>query len=146
MTRCYLFDLDGTLADCGHRIHHLEKEPKDWDAFFAGTEADPPIAHMLEVAKALEKVAPILFVTGRSESSRDATEIWLFRHGFGKGSNIYMRAAGDRRDDDVVKGELLDAILARGFKPIMAFEDRSRVVAMWRARGIPCAQVAPGDF
>lgn len=29
-----VFDLDGTLADCEHRIHHITKEPKDWRAFF----------------------------------------------------------------------------------------------------------------
>jgi hypothetical protein len=26
------------------------------------------------------------------------------------------------------------------------FDDRDKVVAMWRRRGIPCFQVAPGDF
>jgi hypothetical protein len=28
----------------------------------------------------------------------------------------------------------------------MAFDDRSQVVKMWRKRGVPCAQVADGDF
>jgi len=28
----------------------------------------------------------------------------------------------------------------------MAFDDRNRVVATWRANGVPCAQVAEGDF
>lgn len=28
----------------------------------------------------------------------------------------------------------------------MVFEDRARVVDMWRKRGVLCAQVAPGDF
>ncbi len=47
---------------------------------------------------------------------------------------------------DIVKAELLDQIVADGFSPVMAFDDRNQVVEMWRARGIPCAQVAPGDF
>jgi FMN phosphatase YigB (HAD superfamily) len=32
-----LFDIDGTLADVGHRVHLLKPEReggKDWDAFF----------------------------------------------------------------------------------------------------------------
>ena len=28
----------------------------------------------------------------------------------------------------------------------LAFDDRDRVVAMWREEGVPCFQVAPGDF
>ena len=57
-----------------------------------------------------------------------------------------MRAEGDYRADDVVKGELLDRILADGYHPELVFDDRTRVVNMWRARGIMCAQVAEGDF
>lgn len=29
---------------------------------------------------------------------------------------------------------------------VMTFDDRDRVVAMWRRNGVVCAQVAPGDF
>ena len=30
-------DLDGTLADCTHRLHHIRgRRRKNWDAFFAG--------------------------------------------------------------------------------------------------------------
>jgi hypothetical protein len=57
-----------------------------------------------------------------------------------------MRRRGDKRADFIVKGELLDKIIADGWQPIMAFDDRNQVVQMWRARGIPCAQVAEGDF
>jgi len=28
----------------------------------------------------------------------------------------------------------------------MVFDDRDQVVEMWRANGIPCFQVAPGNF
>lgn len=46
------------------------------------------------------------------------------------------------------RGWLDDAaiIVSHGYEPIMAFDDRDRVVKMWRDAGIPCAQVAPGDF
>jgi hypothetical protein len=45
-----------------------------------------------------------------------------------------------------VKAELLDQILHDGFSPSMVFDDRDQVVAMRRQRGVPCAQVAPGNF
>ena len=57
-----------------------------------------------------------------------------------------MRKAGDFRDDDIIKVELLHELAEDKFKPIMAFDDRNRVVKAWRAAGIPCAQVAEGDF
>ena len=38
-----VFDLDGTLADTRHRLHHLERRPADWDAFFAAARDDPPL-------------------------------------------------------------------------------------------------------
>lgn len=144
--RCYLFDIDGTLADCSHRLHHIQKQPKDWTSFFAACGDDAPIPHVIGIAKSLAQFDHIVLVSGRSDECRDATQVWLRSHLGSFWSSLYMRKAGDHRNDDIVKGELLDAVLADKWQPIMAFDDRDRVVAMWRARGIPCAQVAPGDF
>ena len=43
MSACIVFDIDGTLADCSQRLHHIQKSPPDWDSFFAETEKDEPI-------------------------------------------------------------------------------------------------------
>ena len=40
----------------------------------------------------------------------------------------------------------IKTVRADNFDPIIAFDDRDRVVAAWRSAGIPCLQVAPGDF
>lgn len=144
MTACYIFDLDGTLFDCEHRRHHLLKTPKDWKAFHAGVAEDPPLQHIVDLAFALGRIAQLVFVSGRIAESRAASQHAL--EALGLNGPLYMRAENDFRDDDIVKSEILDQILEEGFAPIMAFDDRDRVVAMWRARGIPCAQVAPGDF
>jgi phosphoglycolate phosphatase-like HAD superfamily hydrolase len=145
--KCYLFDLDGTLADLSHRLPLIQKDPKDWDAFFAACGDDAPISHIIGVAQALMTSGCLVFVSGRSDAVRPQTEAWLFKHGLGDGpGRLYMRKAGDHRPDNIVKGELLDQILAAGFRPVMAFEDRDQVVKMWRERGIPCAQVADGNF
>lgn len=144
--RCYIFDIDGTIADCGHRLPHIQKTPKDWRAFFAACSDDAPIPHVIELAQDLaENGAAIVYVSGRSDECREATMDWLSLHDLPAGS-LYMRKAGDHRNDDILKGELLANLLADGFKPVMAFDDRNRVVATWRAHGVPCAQVADGDF
>lgn len=149
----YVFDIDGTLADCTHRLHYIVREPgdtrpKDWDAFFAGCVKDEPIEHLLGVALTLFHGAKkIAFVTGRPNSCRQKTESWLGYHFMTtERLPLYMRTDGDRRDDSIVKSELMDRLIADGYTPIMVFEDRKRVVDMWRARGIPCAQVAEGEF
>jgi phosphoglycolate phosphatase-like HAD superfamily hydrolase len=142
---CYLFDIDGTLADVSHRLHHIETRPKDWNAFFEASADDKAIAHICDLARHLSTAAPVVFVSGRSDQVRAATEDWLERE-VGLRGPLYMRRGSDRRPDYVVKAELLDRILADGYRPIMAFDDRDQVVKMWRARGVPCAQVAEGNF
>lgn len=146
MKPCYIFDIDGTLADCSHRLHHIQKEPKDWTAFFAACSKDKPIKAIVELATVLLcSDEEVVFVSGRSDECRSATEQWLSYYVWAD-APLYMRKAGDHRDDAIIKIELLAQIRADGFEPIMAFEDRTRVVAAWRAAGVPCAQVAPGDF
>ena len=146
MKHCYIFDIDGTLADCSHRLHFIHPRPaKDWRAFFAACGGDAPIQHMVELAINLYDCGQIVLVSGRSDECREQTIEWLGNQGIIFDA-LYMRKAGDHRNDDILKSELLDQLLADGFKPIMAFDDRDRVVRMWRSRGIPCAQVAEGDF
>jgi hypothetical protein len=57
-----------------------------------------------------------------------------------------MRKADDFRGDDIVKREILDEIFADwGRKPDMVFDDRPRVVRMWREEGIFVFNVYQGE-
>jgi phosphoglycolate phosphatase-like HAD superfamily hydrolase len=143
-----IFDIDGTLADNSHR-QHLIKEA-GWDAFFDECDKDQPIKHIQHVIYALEGQgrSQIIFVTGRPERVREKTRVWLDDcYGFYPDrESLLMRADGDHRPDHVVKEEILDRLIQDGRKPDMVFDDRNEVVKMWRRRGIPCLQVAEGDF
>lgn len=145
MKAAYLFDIDGTLANCDHRKHHIEGEKKDWDTFFSLCHLDEPIIPIMTLAKDLRSsLAATVFVTGRAARCSLATMRWLNMHGlYGP---IYTRADGDHRPDDIVKIELLEQIIEDGYQPIMVFDDRNSVVKAWRARGLVCAHVAEGDF
>jgi phosphoglycolate phosphatase-like HAD superfamily hydrolase len=145
MTQVFIFDIDGTLADCSHRIHHILKAPKDWDAYFAELEDDTLISHIAEVCKCVAEVYDVVYVTGRPEEYREPTRRWMRRHHLPQGP-LYMRGEGDRRNDDIVKVEILGRLRDDGYLPVMAFEDRARVVKAWRAAGVPCAQVDEGEF
>lgn len=144
---CYLFDLDGTLFDLEHRLHHIQKDPKDWDAFFRACVDDKPISHMMSIARRLRQPRDgieVVYISGRSDVVWKETRKQLKQYAlYGP---LYMRKAGDHRPDYKVKFELLQAVKRDGYEPIMAFDDRSQVVQMWRENGIPCAQVAEGDF
>jgi hypothetical protein len=60
---------------------------------------------------------------------------------------LRMRNAGDNTPDDVLKEQWLHAMPIKDRARLVAvFDDRQRVVDMWRANGVPCFQVAKGDF
>lgn len=142
----YIFDIDGTLSDPSHRIHHIESKPKNWDAFYEACDADMIIASVAFIAHLLmSKSYPIAFLTGRPESVRAKTVNWLMKYHLYDASTtpLYMRAVGDKRQDFIVKSELIQKMPY----PVDAiFEDRTSVVKMWRELGYTCFQVADGNF
>ena len=147
----YIFDLDGTLADITHRLHFIQKTPKDWDGFFAACADDKPITSTLTLARSLydDPNNDVWVWSGRDEATFGATYGWLCAHldeEFGW-NYLKMRPHGDHRHDAVLKKEWLDAMhhLDRA-RLVAVFEDRKRVVDMWRENGVTCYQVAPGDF
>jgi len=149
MKPCYLFDLDGCLADGEHRVHHIrDKEPKDWAAYFAACADDEPIPHMITLLHHLSQHAEVLIVSGRSDEVRAETMGWLRKHVARhiRDEDVLMRKQSDHRPDDLLKIEMLAEIRARGYEPILAVDDRNRVVSAWRAAGVPCLQCAEGDF
>ena len=69
-----IFDIDGTLADISKRRHHIEKKPKDWDAFFKGIPQDKAIKSIVRLCNILyESGVKILLCTGRREQDRTET-------------------------------------------------------------------------
>lgn len=149
MRRAILVDVDGTVANCEHRLGYVHTKPKNWKAFFEASKNDPPYEDIIWLVKTLrESGCAILMVTARSENEREMTEWWLKHKAGMEGvyEKMYMREANDPRDDSVVKKELLEQIYNDGYVPYMVLDDRDGVVAMWRREGLRCLQVRPGDF
>ena len=48
--------------------------------------------------------------------------------------------------DEKLKKQMLDESLATVEDIFCVFDDRQKVVDMWRSLGLTCLQVAPGDF
>lgn len=156
-----IFDLDGTLALCDHRRHHVTGDFKNWDAFFAECDKDmvnEPIARLFRFYRDSPEHR-VWILSGRSGSvdTRYKTIEWLHRNDlwpiteedayYGAAHpNFDMRKHGDRRPDVEVK---LEMILTRGLTPEnteIVFDDRNCMVNAWRLWGFQCCQVAEGDF
>lgn len=140
-----VFDLDGTLADGKHREHWINRPAgeKNWRSYFADCDRDYPIGPVAGTLRALAAAGHDIEIwTGRSDKVAEKTAAWLQSHGL-HGFRMRSRAAGDHTADYDLKASWLEEC---GRKPDLVFEDRARVVAMWRSHGIVCCQVAPGDF
>lgn len=142
-----VFDLDGTLALCGHRQHFLERAPRDWDSWHAACVNDELCLPVFRTLTAhLQAGHRVEIWTGRSNHVRIETEDWFDRHGIEVGLLTLMRPVGDHRPDIDLKREWLSAARKNGGPPDLVYEDRARVVAMWREEGVACFQVAPGAY
>lgn len=145
MTKAVIFDIDGTLADLSHRLHHIKSSPPNWDAFFASCVDDRVIEPIRELVWLVDNQGyRIILVSGRSDQVRGETEAWLAGHGIPY-HELHMRRAGDYRQDTIVKSEILDGILAAGHEIAFVVDDRPSVVAMWRERGLTCLQCRDWD-
>ncbi|MGW4231916.1 phosphatase domain-containing protein [Streptomyces sp. NPDC004980] len=101
-----VFDLDGTLADSGHRQHFLEGARRDWAAFFSAAVDDPPLREGVSLALASAEECEVVYLTGRPERCRRDTLAWLEQQGLPPG-RVHMRRNDDRRPARRTKLEIL---------------------------------------
>jgi hypothetical protein len=148
-----IFDLDGTLADIRDRRTLATKDSGkiDWPKFFdpQNIALDKPNSAVIESFKALQQAGfRMVIFSGRSEATREETEKWLDSFGV-KPDLLLMRPAaggGMFTPDDILKEAWLREQFPNKNNILCVYDDRDKVVAMWRRNGIPCFQVAPGDF
>jgi len=141
-----IFDIDGTLADTSHRTHLVRNKPKNWPRFFDLMVEDPPREHVIKMYRTLMRTGEIdlYIVSGRPIDYHEQTSTWLAKHGLVY-VNLYMRPTKDSRPDDIIKKEIFDAHFANQKDQILCvFDDRPRVIRMWRAEGIPVFDCGDG--
>lgn len=129
-------DIDGTLA------LHTDRGPYDFDRCLSDA-LNLPVFEALTMYRNAGHT--IVLLSGRQDEYRRHTEQWLaeFKVPF---DELWMRAVGDRRRDDIVKAELFDAHVRGRFNVRVSLDDRDRVVQLWRRMGLPTWQVNYGDF
>lgn len=175
LQRAYIFDIDGVLADCSHRLHFIQQEPKDWKRFYENSDKDAPIKANVELLHRLYKdyQVEIMFVTGRTEAYRAITSDWLRKEVLETQplttcstmmgcdlamelqeeeikktleQRLFMRKNGDFRPDWEIKKEIYENEIKCQYEILGVFEDRTQVVQMWRSLGLTCYQVCEGNY
>ena len=148
-----IFDLDGTLADIRERRTLATREGGkiDWPKFFDpnNISLDKPNVAVIESFKALKNAGyRMVIFSGRSDATREETEKWLSQYGI-EYDLLQMRPGsgeGMFTPDDKLKEDWLNKEFPDKSQILCVYDERDKVVAMWRRNGIPCFQVAPGDF
>ena len=153
MKKTVIFDLDGTLAliDERRKISTRENGKLDWNIFFdpSNIELDKPNWPVIEMAKMLKKQGhSIVIFSGRSKATKDATRDWLNKYEVPH-DVIKMRPTGNGfqfMPDDQLKQKWLGDLFPDKNSILCVFDDRDKVVKMWRDNGLTCMQVAQGNF
>lgn len=148
-----IFDLDGTLADIKERRTLATKEGGkiDWPKFFDpnNISLDKPNTPVIESFKALQKAGyRMVIFSGRSDATREETEKWLSKYEITYDKLLMRAGTGESMftPDDRLKEDWLNQEFPDKNQILCVYDDRDKVVNMWRRNGIACFQVAPGDF
>ena len=149
-----VFDIDGVLADCSHRLKYIQGKDKDYEKFYSDEEimkdkiieAGRKIVDMLynlytmeDFYRPTEFYGKIILLTGRSEICEETTRIWVSKNIFKDLSlySIIMRPKNDWRPAHEVKESLIEKHI--GFENILfAFDDDDQVNEMYKKHGVMC--------
>lgn len=137
-----IVDIDGTLA------HMTGRSPYD----YTQVHTDVVDEHIRQIVNDLaDKGVVVLIVTGRDDECEDATREWLWENAI-QYDELFMRPTGsvdnhgNKIPDYLVKSRLFDKYIRGNYNIRAVFDDRNQVVDLWRALGLKCLQVQPGDF
>lgn len=143
-----IFDIDGVLADCSHRLHYLKD--KNYDKFYSDEEImkDKPIHDVMDIFVGLENLNEYnigsnktvnILISGRNERCRKVTIQWLREklNIYIDEDQLFLRSANDYRPAHEVKEDLIKKHI--GFENILfAFDDDDQVNEMYKKHGVMC--------
>jgi len=128
-----VLDIDGVLADVRHRLHHVATGRKNWAAFFAASAGDDVLQEGAEFARRAASTHDVVYLTGRPERLRAATQLWLDQHELPTG-RLVMRGEHDHRPSAVLKVLELRR-LRRESTVALLVDDNLAVIEAARAAG-----------
>ena len=151
MNKIIIFDLDGTIAliDDRRKLSLKDDSKIDWNIFFnpKNIKLDQPNFPVIETLNSLkEKGFKIFILSGRLDTTKDATLKWLKENAV-EFDQLKMRENTPKEkyvSDVELKQKWLNEIGKENV--LCVFDDRTKLVEMWRENGLTCFQVADGNF
>jgi len=144
-----LVDLDGTLALNLHRYYLIDpaRGKPDYKAYFLSCDQDKPNLPVIETVRSLRMSGHKVHIfSARGKVSYNKTVDWLERYKIPY-DFLTMRDEGNfTPDEDLKKQWLLEKYPNYKEDILCVFDDRDKVVDMWRSLKVTCFQVAPGNF
>lgn len=150
VSKTVIVDLDGTLALNKHRSHYLDRtkvQKIDWVSYFLACDEDKPNHPVIATVNALKYQGyKIHIFSARGDIAKEKTINWLLQNGV-MYDELTLREMNTYTPDEVLKRFwLLDFYPNYKEDILCVFDDRDKVVDMWRNLGLNCFQVAEGDF
>ena len=169
MKNTIIFDLDGTLANIDERKQKAQwksnNKAMDWDIFFdpKNIKLDKPKEAVIKCAQMFhEQGYKIVIFSGRNDRSFATTKEWLSNHNVPY--DLLVCRPDKFKDESWPVAEGNPATYAMRFMPdeklkkvmldtfvdindvFCIFEDRKKVVDMWRDLGLTCFEVNEAIF
>jgi len=145
--KAIIVDVDGTIATHYDKFGNQLREHHD----YSQVVHDLPVWPIINLVKMYyEQDFAVLITTGRMDrpgtpSVREDTEYWLDFHKVPY-DKLIMRRNRDFGPDNEAKKELYFKHIKDKYDVELVFDDRDRVVKMWRELGLRVLQVAEGNF
>lgn len=135
-------DIDGTVASC-----EGVRSPYD----YSRVAFDRPRRSVIDVLRDRNKAGKgLIFMSGRPDINnvRRDTEEWIRTYIGLPYETLLMRPADRQQiNDSIIKRDLFDEHIRGNYNIGVVFDDRDRVVAMWRKQlNLDCHQVNYGNF
>lgn len=131
-----IFDIDGTLALLNGR-NPYDASTCEYDLL------NRPVFDALR--RYQDDGYKIIIFSGRKDTYIKETNRWLTKHGI-KPDLFAMRKADDGREDSELKHDLFMTHVLGKYNVEVVYDDRMRVVDMWRDMGLSVFQVNEGNF
>src|ERR1039458_7307863 len=120
-------DMDGTLAK-------IVTDRDVYDGSRAHEDAlDEVVGHIIKTYKDLGYT--IIICSGRDDDTKHVTEQWLKDKDIPYDA-IFMRKAGDRRKDAIIKLEIFEEHIRDNYNVSFVLDDRKQIVRAWQSLGL----------
>lgn len=131
LDKCYVFDIDGTLAIM------KDRGPFDWQKV-GNDELNTNVWLILKMI--IRNGFKVFIFTGRDASCHEETKKWLQDNSMGD-IEFHMRPEGSQDKDFIIKHEMYKKHIKDKYCVLGVFDDRPQVCRMWNLLGLPLFKV-----